>query len=259
MSAKMFFKLIACNVFFREICMETAQSPHVFDLEFTEKGDHDRPDALRDLIQEKINAASAAGKYDAVLLAFGLCGNALAGITGGNIRLVIPRAHDCCTIFLGSKKRFAQYFGDNPSRPFSAAGYRERGDSLSRSSDAHNVLGLNKTYEEYVKLYGEENAQYLMETLSPAKDIGKETEIFYIDMPDTEFLMYAEKCKAEAEADGKTFTCVKGDRRLIRSLVNPEENRWNSEDYLIVEPGQKITAVYDWEEVMRTGIYLNKD
>ncbi|MCL2832331.1 MAG: DUF1638 domain-containing protein [Treponema sp.] len=248
----MFFKLIACNVLFREICAEAALSPHVYDLEFTEKGEHNRPEALRALIQKKIDETAADKKYDAVLLGFGLCGNALAGITGGQFRLVIPRAHDCCTIFLGSKKKFAQYFGGNPSRPFSAAGYMERGDSLIRTSDSNNLLGFNKTYEEYVKLYGEENAQYLMETLSPAKNTGKENEIFYIDMPETSFLGYAEKCRKNAEADSKTFTCVEGDRRLIRGLVNPI-NGWSNDDYLVLEPGEKISAVYDWEEVMRAG------
>lgn len=244
----MFFKLIACNVFFREICAEAAQSPHVYDLEFTEKGEHDRPEALRALIQEKIDKASDDKKYDAVLLAFGLCGNALAGVTGGNLRLVIPRAHDCCTVFLGSKNRFAQYFGDNPSRPFSASGYMERGDSFIRTSDVQNTIGLNKTYEEYARLYGEENAQYLMETLAPAANTGKESEIFFINMPDTEFLGYAEKCRKTAESEGKTFTCVDGDRRLIRGLLRPD---WDADDFLVLEPGEKIVPVYDWDEIIR--------
>ena len=248
----MFFKLIACNVFFREICAEAALSPHVFDLEFTEKGDHVKPDLLRVTIQEKIDAAAATGKYDAALLAFGLCGNALSGITGGNLRLVIPRAHDCCAIFLGSKDRFAEYFGDNPSRPFSAAGYRERGDSSPHTNDAHNTLGMNSTREEYVRLYGEENADFLMETLAPAKNVGKETEIFYIDMPGTEFLGHTEKCRTEAEAEGKKFICVKGDRRLIRGLLHSTDG-WDSDDFLVVEPGEKIIAVYDWEEIIRAG------
>ena len=249
----MFFKLIACNVFFREVCAEAAQSSHVFDLEFTEKGDHDEPKALRASLQEKIDAAADSGKkYDAVLLAYGLCGNALAGITGRTARLVIPRAHDCCTIFLGSKRRFAQYFRDNPSRPFSAAGYKERGDSSARTSDVQRMLGLKTSYEEYVALYGEENARYLMETLAPAKDTGKESEIFYIEMPETAFLGFAEKCREEARAEGKTFTCVEGDRRLIRGLLRPEDG-WNNDEFLVLEPGEKIMAVYDWEEIIRAG------
>jgi len=63
-------------------------------------------------------------------------------------------------------------------------------------------------------------------------------------------LSYAEKCKKNAEEEGKKFTCVSGDRRLIRGLLKPE-NGWDSEEFLIVEPGQKIVPVYDWDEVIK--------
>jgi hypothetical protein len=251
----MFFKLIACNVFFREVCGEASRSPHIFDIDFTEKGEHEKPEVLRALLQEKIDAADASGKaYDAVLLAYGLCGNALAGIASRRTRLVIPRAHDCCTIFLGSKQRFKKYFQDNPSRPFSCAGYRERGDSSSRASDACALPGLGKTFEEYAALYGEENARYIMETLSPVKEAGKESEIFFIDMPSAAFLGFAEECRREAEAEGKTFICARGDSRLIRNLVHADSGGgWNAGDYLVLEPGEKIIPVYDWDEIIRAG------
>jgi len=29
------------------------------------------------------------------------------------------------------------------------------------------------------------------------------------------------------------------------------ESAWNTDDYLVVEPGEKIAPVYDWEEVIR--------
>ncbi|MCL2479400.1 MAG: hypothetical protein FWF22_07855, partial [Treponema sp.] len=79
---------------------------------------------------------------------------------------------------------------------------------------------------------------------------GKESELFFIDMPETSFLGFADKVRAEAEAEGKTFTCVEGDRRLIRGLIRPE-NGWNNDEYLVLEPGEKIVPVYDWDEVIR--------
>ncbi|MDR1932647.1 MAG: DUF1638 domain-containing protein [Spirochaetales bacterium] len=250
----MFFKLIACNVFFREICGEAAGSRHVFDMEFTEKGEHAKPEVLRESLQKRIDAADASGKaYDAVLLAYGLCGNALAGITGRSTRLVVPRAHDCCTIFLGSKERFKKHFQDNPSRPFSSAGYRERGDSYLRTSDVYAMIGLGKTFREYEALYGGENARYIMETLNPVRETGKESEIFFIDMPGTAFLGFAETCRKEAESEGKAFTCVRGDPRLIKNLLNPEAGGWNAGDYLVLEPGEKIVPVYDWDQIIRAG------
>jgi len=31
------------------------------------------------------------------------------------------------------------------------------------------------------------------------------------------------------------------------------EGSWSREEFLIVEPGQKTRAVYDWEEIIRAG------
>ncbi len=37
----MYFKLIACDVFTREVCHCIARSPHTVDVGFTEKGAHE--------------------------------------------------------------------------------------------------------------------------------------------------------------------------------------------------------------------------
>ena len=100
-------KLIGCDVFMRELCFLIAQSPHIFDVEFTEKDSHDRSDNLRRIIQKKID--DCVGKnYDAILLVYGLCGNSTVGLKARDLPLVIPRAHDCCTLFLGSKDLFQE-------------------------------------------------------------------------------------------------------------------------------------------------------
>ena len=62
MKKTMRLKVMACEVFTREICYCVAQSPHVIDLEFTPKDAHDKPERLRTLIQERIDAAHASDK-----------------------------------------------------------------------------------------------------------------------------------------------------------------------------------------------------
>ena len=87
-------KVIACEVLTREFCLCAASSPHVVDLEFTQKDAHENSAALRGLIQEKIDGASE-GQYDAILLGYGLCGNGTVGLVARSTQLVLPRAHDC--------------------------------------------------------------------------------------------------------------------------------------------------------------------
>lgn len=247
----MYFKLIACDVFTRVVCHCIARSPHTVDVEFTEKGAHEDSDRLRILLQERIDKTAEKGTpYDAILLAYGLCGNATAQLAARNIRLVLPRAHDCCTIYLGSRRRFKELFSDNPSRPFSSAGYMERGDSYLHDGDTGRLLGLDRSYEDFVAQYGEENAKFIMETLTLSRDANTDNKVIYIDVPETSQEAYASLCRQNAETEGREFIRVEGDIRLIRQLV---EGSWSDEEFLIVEPGQRIRAVYDWEEILRVG------
>ncbi len=247
----MYFKLIACDVLTREVCHCIACSSHTVDVEFTEKGAHEDSDRLRILLQQRIDKTAEKGTpYDAILLAYGLCGNATAQLAARNIRLVLPRAHDCCTIYLGSRRRFKELFSDNPSRPFSSAGYMERGDSYLHDGDTGRLLGLDRSHEDFVAQYGEENAKFIMETLTLSRDANTDNTVIYIDVPETSQEEYASLCKQNADTEGREFIRVEGDIRLIRQLV---EGSWSDEEFLIVEPGQQIRAVYDWEEILRVG------
>jgi hypothetical protein len=245
----MYYKLIACDVLTREVCHCVARSPHTVDVEFTEKGQHEDSDRLRLLLQQKIDRTAEKGTpYDAILLAYGLCGNATVQLEARNTRLVLPRAHDCCTIYLGSRQRFRELFADNPSRPFSSAGYMERGDSYLHDGDTGRLLGLDRSYEDFVAQYGKENAEYIMETLTLSRDANTDDKVIYIDVPETSREEYASLCRENAEKEGRQFLRVDGDIRLICKLV---EGSWSSAEFLIVEPGQRTRAVYDWEEIIR--------
>ncbi len=240
-------KIIACDVLMREVCYSTALSPHTIDLEFTDKGAHDQSDYLRSLIQDRIDETEAGERdYDAILLVYGLCGNSTAGVTARKTQLVIPRAHDCCTLFLGSRKRFEEHFRDNPSLPFSSTGYVERDGEYLRESSVGTSLGLNKTYEEYVELYGEENAAFIMETLTPAQEAHGDRVVF-VDVPEFAHLGYAERCRLAAESESKEFVLLRGDMRLIRELVN---GNWDSAEFLVVAPGETVAPAYDWDRIV---------
>jgi hypothetical protein len=238
-------KLISCEVFHRELSYCSALSEHTIDFEFTDKDAHDRSDYLRNLLQDRIDATDESQiDYDAILLGFGLCGNSIAGIKAGNTRIVVPRAHDCCTLFLGSKELFEKHFRENPSMPFSSTGYLERGTTYMRESTLEESLPADETYRKYVEQYGEENARYLMETLhtSPHQD-----RLVFIDVPELSHLGYAEKCRLQAEADGRTFVCLTGSLRLFRKLTDGD---WDDEDFLILEPGEALEPTYDWKRII---------
>jgi hypothetical protein len=243
----MFLKLISCNVFQREASWCIARSPHVIDTEYTELGEHVRSAGLRQIIQEKIDATEAAGKaYDAILLLFGLCGNATVGLQARRTPLVIPRAHDCCTILLGSRAKFAAHFGDAPSTPFSSAGYIERGNYFLRTSDdGAPEVQVGDAFKALVEKYGEEDARFIWAEMHPVLNNDKAV---FIELPQTKHLGYAEQFKAKAAEAGKKAVELPGDIRLIENLIN---GQWDAKEYLTVPPTAATEGVYDWEEVIR--------
>lgn len=240
------YKLICCEVFLREACLSISSSPHAVDPEFTPKGAHDDSAHLREVLQKKIDEAEEKGIYDAILLGYGLCGNGIVGLKSSRIPLVVPRAHDCCTIFLGSRARFLEYFSDDLSAEWTSVGYMERGTNYTRETDTTKMLGLDMEYSKFVELYGEDNAQYLWEVLHPKRESH---ELIYIDVPETSQPECLEKLKAEADKQGKSVRILQGDIRLIKSLVQGD---WDEKNFLVAAPGHPIKGVYDQEKVITT-------
>jgi len=228
----------------RLVSLAIENSPHSIDIEYIRLGAHESPDRLRELIQEKIYEADEKGGYDAVILGYGLCGNAAAGLKAGKIPLVIPRAHDCCTVYLGSKEKFIEHFRDNLSSSWSCVGYMEHESSYLRETDTGRLLGLDKDYEQLVEQYGEENARYIWETLHPK---SHNDELFFIDVPELAHLGYLEKFVSFSQEQGKKVRVLPGDMRLIRMLVNGD---WKEDEFLVVLPGKEIKAVYDQDKIL---------
>lgn len=240
------YKLICCEVFMREVCLAIALSPNIVDPEFTPKGAHEDPESLHKSIQSRIDAVGAADGYDAILLGYGLCGNSALGLQARTVPLVIPRAHDCCTIFLGSKEKFLLHFKDSLSAQWTSVGYMERGESYLRETDTGKLLGIDKSYEDLVEKYGEENAGYIWETLHSE---SHSDELLFIQIPETANLGHLEKFADAARENGKTVRVLEGDMRLLKGLVAGD---WDEREYLVVPPGKSIKAVYDHEEIIST-------
>ena len=255
-------KLICCDVLFRMACRAAAQSRNIIDLEFTMLQSHVEPDKLRGQIQGLIDKADSEDAYEAILLGYGLCGNSTAGLTARRQPLVIPRAHDCCTLFLGSREKFAGYFSDRLSAQWSSHGYLERNHEYAGGIDMYKNLGLNKDYAELIEQYGEENAEYIWETLHPARNVGKDERIYIdvapFDSPDGDDYHYrryvnavmAESSQSASQTGAETpvIQRLEGSTRLIDMLLDGD---WG-EDFLIVPPGMSIAPVYDMERVVAT-------
>ena len=238
-------RLIACEIMFREVCYLLSQTHNIIDVVFMQKGLHDAgKDKMKAAIQEEIDKSDPE-KYDCILLGYGLCNNGICGLHA-KVPLVVPRAHDCITLFLGSKERYREYFNANPGTYYKSSGWIERENSITPQGSVMDKLGI-KTYEDYAEEYGEENAEYIMEMLGDWMKNYK--KMAYIDMSVTQndggkitfgdSEKYRKLTREKAAEHGWEYEEIKGDIRLIDKLINGD---WNGDEFLIVEPEQKIVA-----------------
>ncbi len=195
---------------------------------------------MRARLQEQIDATTGQG-YDATVLAYGLCGQATAGLIARDIPLVIPRAHDCITLFLGDRKRYKDEFENRPGTYWYTSDYIERKDNTGTTLSLGSGLDtdINAVYDEYVEKYGVDNADYLMEVMGAWQSHYQRA--VFIDMGVGDGTAVEAVAQSEATKRGWIFERVTGDLVLIRRLLAGD---WET-DFLLLEPGQQITMTYD--------------
>ncbi|MDO4559293.1 MAG: DUF1638 domain-containing protein, partial [Planctomycetia bacterium] len=157
-------KMIACEILYRECCAAVARSPWRVDLTFLPKGLHDIGHEKMSARLRETLAEVDESEYDAILLGYALCNNGVVGLSARTIPLVLPRAHDCVTLFLGGRRRYDDIFRNCPGYYFLTSGWLERGETLSQDSFAARN-GIGATREQLREKYGEENAAFLYEKL----------------------------------------------------------------------------------------------
>jgi hypothetical protein len=241
------YKFIGCEIIYREACFLAATVPNRVDVEFMRKGLHDlETGTMVAHLQAAIDGVDLTLGYEAILLGYARCNDGLVGIESRNLPLVIPRAHDCITFFFGSRQAYQEYFDTKPGTFFSTSGWVER--EVGESQYSHpaygqqgvmDKLGLSQDYDALVEQYGEENAKYIAE-LTGGWQKNYERYL-YLTTGICEEEPFIEATRQRAEEKGLDFELRNGNLTLLRNLFL---GQWD-DNYLVVEPGQRIVARND--------------
>ncbi len=231
---------LTCEALARSIYASAATSPHTVTTQFYRQGLHNTPKLLRQTLQEQIDAVPP-DTYDAILLVYGICGMSTVGLQTEHTPLVMPRAHDCITLYLGSRELYQTEFEAHPGTYWYSLDYMERNESGAEVALGAANLGLSEElYQTYVEKYGKDNADYLMEVMG---EWGKHYDrAVYIDMGFAQGDKYEAMAKDQADRRGWMYERKQGNRRLLSALVN---GHWDESDFLIVPPNHKIDKTSD--------------
>ena len=239
-------QFIVCDMFMLPVEHLLASSPHELVLSELSASLHVEPLPLRDRIQSEVDRIEVEDPAaDAIILGYGLCGGATAGLVARTKPLVMPRAHDCATIFLGSRERYQREHEATPGTYWFTEDNVKRGNALKGwlLGDGSRSDGVNATYQEYVEKYGVENADYLMEALGEWQSHYQRGAFLETGLATDDSAR--ENARQESELRGWRFEPILSDLGLIERLMNGE---WDA-DFLVVQPGESLAMSYDDEVV----------
>ncbi len=227
---------LTCEALARSIYAASADSPHTISIRLYKQGLHNTPKVLRQTLQEQIDAI-APGECDAILLVYGICGTSTLELTSAHTPLVMTRAHDCITLYLGSAGRYQTEFEAHPGTYWYSLDYLERNSGKMDGLGAANLGQIDEVYEEYVAKYGQDNADYLMAVMG---EWGKHYDrAVFIDMGHggDSSAHFEQIAHDQAQERGWLFERKQGDNRLLRMLVRGD---WPEAEFLVVPPGHRI-------------------
>jgi len=211
--------VIACRVMEPELEALRAGSPAV-EIIYLEQGLHRTPKKLPGMIQERID--QAAPYATVIVLGYGLCSNGLVGVTARGQTLIVPRCHDCISLFLGSPARYDAVFRDHPGTFYLTPGW------VKQNQDP---LG---TYQvEYLPKYGSEVALWAIR-----ESLKNYTHIALINsgMPESEALR--RRALENAEFLNMTYIEIEGNLSYFEKIIR---GPYEAGAFLHLQPGQTIT------------------
>ncbi len=199
-------------------------------------GLHNQPARMRNLLQQEIDQTQP-GQFAAILLGYGLCGAAMHGICSRDIPLVLPRAHDCITLHLGSREKYMQQHLAFPGTYWFSE--RVLQNTTAASLGATSFGEQQADLDTLINKYGQENAAFLQESMNNWKN--NYTRAVYLQLEHEVETTALEKAREIAKKQNWQFEIMSTNVDLLENLLR---GNWQ-DDFLIVPPHHQIHITGD--------------
>ena len=207
-------KYIACATVIEE--MRPLLPPDAV-AEVLDFGLHVSPEKLKESLQKTIDAS--AKEAETVVLGYGLCSNAVVGLSASECTLVVPRVDDCIAIFLGSTATYRKECKKEPGTYYLTKGWIEVSDT---------------PFEEYVRMkerYGKERADMIMKMM-----LKNYKRLAYIDTGRSDQERYQAYAQKTARKFNLRYEEIAGSTALIQKMIH---GPWD-DDFVVVPPGETL-------------------
>ena len=225
-------KILACAVVIEEL---RSRLPPDIECETLEFGLHRNPEELKKALQEAIDRSKG---FDTIVLAYGLCGQAVLGLHTDGATLVIPRADDCIAIFLGSRKAYLKQQLEKPGSYFLSKGWIEgRIDDTAPPTMPNYALMLQR--------YGEERANRMQAVYREKYRLKHYKRLAFITTSsETNLDEYKERARARAGRMNLPYEEIAGATTFMEKIAR---GTWDDE-FVVVPPGQTVTFMDFWSD-----------
>ncbi|OFW59507.1 MAG: hypothetical protein A2Y75_11645 [Candidatus Solincola sediminis] len=206
-------KIIACATVVEELRRIGISGDELRELDF---GLHVNPEQLGKTLQAEIDAIPPG--FD-IVLGYGLCSNAVVGLSSSSNRLIIPRIDDCIALFLGSKDEYQRRLSEEPGTYFLTKGWIEAADH---------------PYREFLRMserYGSEKAMRVVKLM-----LANYRRMVLINTGNYHLDACREAARTMAEVLGLRYEEIPGSNRMLKMMLDGDWSR----EFVVAEPGESI-------------------
>ena len=219
--------VIACKIISPDLQRAADRANIEAEFEFLHFGLHNTPAELTRQVQQAIDRVSQKSGYGRIILGYGICGQGTASIKARKIPLVIPQAHDCITLFLGSDAAYKEQFQKCPGTYYFTKGW------FDENPNYETTLRIGLNIETPGKTYTQDELQIVEQFLAGwQKNYSR--AVFVRASNDDDDENYRQIAKNVADNYGWKYEEIIGNTRLLEKLLVAEKT---DDEILFVEPG----------------------